>query len=183
MSADFVAENPNTTVRVVKALIRAARWLDADSNAKRAEAVEILSRPEYVGADPSVIGNSMTGTFEYEKGDKRSAPDFNLFFRHHAHLSLLQRRGVVPHPDAALGPDTGNQVGRVVRGGRAGSLSAGHLRRCGEGARCRRPHERGRTSRISTPKRAFAPQPPISSTESNSTDDIPTLTCRSSPSA
>ncbi len=26
----------------------------------------------------------MTGTFEYEKGDKREVPDFNVFFRYHA---------------------------------------------------------------------------------------------------
>ncbi len=26
----------------------------------------------------------MTGTFEYEKGDVREVPDFNVFFRHHA---------------------------------------------------------------------------------------------------
>ena len=26
----------------------------------------------------------MTGTFEYEKGDKRTAPDFNIFFREFA---------------------------------------------------------------------------------------------------
>ena len=26
----------------------------------------------------------MTGTFEYEKGDKRSLPDFNVFFRYNA---------------------------------------------------------------------------------------------------
>ena len=39
------------------------------------EAVEILARnPEYVGADAEVIANSMTGTFEYEKGDKRDVP-------------------------------------------------------------------------------------------------------------
>ncbi|MCB1474855.1 MAG: nitrate ABC transporter substrate-binding protein, partial [Rhodobiaceae bacterium] len=48
------------------------------------EAVEILSRPEYVGADYEVIANSMTGTFEYEKGDKRDVPDFNVFFRYYA---------------------------------------------------------------------------------------------------
>jgi nitrate/nitrite transport system substrate-binding protein len=46
--------------------------------------VEILSRPDYVGADPEVIANSMTGTFEYEKGDIRDVPDFNVFFRHNA---------------------------------------------------------------------------------------------------
>src|SRR5690606_25887716 len=29
-------------------------------------------------------GASMTGTFEYEKGDVREVPDFNVFFRYHA---------------------------------------------------------------------------------------------------
>ena len=40
--------------------------------------------PEYVGADYDVIANSMTGTFEYEKGDTRALPDFNVFFNYHA---------------------------------------------------------------------------------------------------
>jgi nitrate/nitrite transport system substrate-binding protein len=59
-------------------------WLDANNNANRPEAVKILSRAEYVGADYNVIANSMTGTFEYEKGDKRPVPDFNVFFRYFA---------------------------------------------------------------------------------------------------
>jgi len=80
----FAEENPNTVMALTKALIRAAIWLDADDNANRAEAVQILSRPEYVGADAAVIANSMTGTFEYEKGDKREVPDFNVFFRYNA---------------------------------------------------------------------------------------------------
>ncbi|TBR41781.1 nitrate ABC transporter substrate-binding protein [Marinomonas agarivorans] len=75
---------PNTHIRLVKALIRAAKWLDENNNANRKEGVEILARSEYVGADFKVIANSMTGTFEYEKGDKRPAPDFNVFFRHNA---------------------------------------------------------------------------------------------------
>ena len=52
-----------------------------------------------------VLANSMTGTFEYEKGDKRAATDFNIFFRYVRHLSLLQRCGLVSQPDAPLGPD------------------------------------------------------------------------------
>jgi nitrate/nitrite transport system substrate-binding protein len=80
----FAEENPNTVLALTKALIRAAIWLDENDNANRAEAVEILSRPEYVGADAAVIANSMTGTFEYEKGDKREVPDFNVFFRYNA---------------------------------------------------------------------------------------------------
>ncbi|WP_461481448.1 CmpA/NrtA family ABC transporter substrate-binding protein [Porticoccus sp.] len=84
MTKEFTEKYPNTTIRVVKALLRAAKWLDENNNANRPEAVKILSRPEYVGADYDVIANSMTGTFEYEKGDKREVPDFNVFFRHYA---------------------------------------------------------------------------------------------------
>ncbi|MCZ4322320.1 CmpA/NrtA family ABC transporter substrate-binding protein [Pseudomonas anguilliseptica] len=84
VSKSWADANPETHKRVVKALIRAGQWLDADNNANRQEAVEILSRPEYVGADAKVIANSMTGTFEFEKGDKREVPDFNVFFRYHA---------------------------------------------------------------------------------------------------
>ncbi|MDP2242991.1 CmpA/NrtA family ABC transporter substrate-binding protein [Pseudomonas sp.] len=84
VSKSWAEANPETHKRVVKALIRAGHWLDADNNANRQEAVEILSRPEYVGADAQVIANSMTGTFEFEKGDKREVPDFNVFFRYHA---------------------------------------------------------------------------------------------------
>jgi nitrate/nitrite transport system substrate-binding protein len=84
LTADFVAKNPNTTLALTKALIRAGMWLDTGGNANRRKAVAILARPEYVGADADVIANSMTGTFEYEPGDKRPAPDFNVFFRYHA---------------------------------------------------------------------------------------------------
>lgn len=84
VTQDFATKNPNTTVHLVKALIRAAYWLDENNNANRNEAVEILARPEYVGAKKEVIANSMTGTFEYEKGDKREVPDFNVFFRYNA---------------------------------------------------------------------------------------------------
>ena len=84
ITAQFAERYPNTTVRLVKALIRAAHWLDANDNANRPEAVRYLSQANYVGADREVIANSMTGTFEYEKGDRRPIPDFNVFFRYHA---------------------------------------------------------------------------------------------------
>jgi nitrate/nitrite transport system substrate-binding protein len=106
ITAAFAEENPITTLALTKALIRAAMWLDENDNANRAEAVEILSRSEYVGADAEVIANSMTGTFEYEKGDKRSVPDFNVFFRYYAtypyysdavwYLSQMRRWGQIP---------------------------------------------------------------------------------------
>lgn len=84
VSKEWADKYPNTHIRVVKAMIRAAQWLDENNNANRPEAVKILAKPNYVGADAEVIANSMTGTFEYEKGDKRSVPDFNVFFRYNA---------------------------------------------------------------------------------------------------
>ena len=84
LTKTFTEQYPNTTLALTKALIRAARWLDDNDNENRLEAVEILARSEYVGADAEVIASSMTGTFEYEKGDKRSVPDFNVFYRYFA---------------------------------------------------------------------------------------------------
>lgn len=105
VSNEWAEKNPNTHLAVVKALIRAAQWLDENDNANRDEAVKILARSEYVGADADVIANSMTGTFEYEKGDKRDVPDFNVFFRHFAtypyysdaiwYLSQMRRWGQI----------------------------------------------------------------------------------------
>jgi nitrate/nitrite transport system substrate-binding protein len=84
VTEEWAKANPNTHVALVKALMRAAMWLDANGNENRQAAVEMLARSEYVGADKAVIANSMTGTFEYERGDKRAVPDFNVFFRYNA---------------------------------------------------------------------------------------------------
>jgi nitrate/nitrite transport system substrate-binding protein len=111
VTAAWAAQNPETHVRVVKALIRAGQWLDA-SPANRAQAVQMLARREYVGADAQVIANSMTGHFEYAKGDRREMPDFNVFFRDFATypfysdgvwvLTQMRRWGQIPEakPDA-----------------------------------------------------------------------------------
>jgi len=108
VSKEWADKYPNTHIAVVKALIRAAMWLDADNNKNRPEAVKILSESKYVGADYDVIANSMTGTFEYEKGDKRPMPDFNTFFRNNAtypyysdaiwYLTQMRRWGQVNEP-------------------------------------------------------------------------------------
>lgn len=84
VSKKWADENPNTHVAIVKALIRAGKWLDEDNNKNRKEAAKMISASQYVGADYEVIANSMTGIFEFEKGDKREAPDYNVFFRYHA---------------------------------------------------------------------------------------------------
>jgi nitrate/nitrite transport system substrate-binding protein len=82
VSKAFADKNPKTHIAIIKALIRASLWLDAEGNKNRMEGVEMLSQKQYVGADADVLANSMTGTFEYEKGDKRALPDFNVFARY-----------------------------------------------------------------------------------------------------
>ncbi len=121
VSKSWADKNANTLVAITKALIRACKWLDENGTANRKEAVEILARPEYVGADADVIANSMTGTFEYEKGDKRSLPDFNVFFRYHAtypyysdcvwYLSQMRRWGqITESKDNAWYADTAKKI-------------------------------------------------------------------------
>ena len=108
-------ENPNTMLAVVKALIRAGKWLDeTDSSGKlvnREEAARILSRPDYVGADYDVIKNSMTGFFYFQKTDKRPMPDFNVIFKYHCtypwysdgiwFLTQMRRWGQITEPKSA----------------------------------------------------------------------------------
>ncbi|MFO0885040.1 MAG: CmpA/NrtA family ABC transporter substrate-binding protein [Pirellulales bacterium] len=88
VTADWNEKNPQTHIALVKAIIRACKWLDeTDESGKlvnRMEAAQILSQKEYVGADVEVIANSMTGYFYFQKSDKRPMPDFNVFFRHDA---------------------------------------------------------------------------------------------------
>lgn len=101
----WAAKHPNTHIALVKALMRAAQWLDA-SPANRREAAALISKPAYVGADVRVISASMTGTFEYAPGEKRPVPDFNVFWRHHAtypfisdavwYLTQMRRWGQIP---------------------------------------------------------------------------------------
>jgi nitrate/nitrite transport system substrate-binding protein len=105
-------KHPQALLALTKALIRAAIWLDANDGANRKEAAQLISRPEYVGADYRVLSNSMLGTFEYSRGDKRRTPAFNVFFRDYASfpyvsdavwtLTQMRRWGQIPEakPDA-----------------------------------------------------------------------------------
>lgn len=123
VSKKWADEYPVTHKSVVKAMIRAAKWLDENNNANRPEAVKILSQSNYVGADYEVIANSMTGTFEYEKGDKREVPDFNVFFRYNAtypyysdaiwYLTQMRRWGqIAEHKDDSWYMDIAKKVYR-----------------------------------------------------------------------
>lgn len=111
----WAEQNPNTHIAVVKALIRAGKWLDETDGSgafvNRDEACRILSRADYVGADFDVIRNSMTGFFYFQKSDKREMPDFNVFFKYHCtypwysdgiwFLTQMRRWGQISEPRTA----------------------------------------------------------------------------------
>ena len=80
LTAEFATKNPKTTQAMVRALIRASMWLDAEGGKNRPEAVKMLASPKYVGADEKVLMASMTGKFTFGEGDTRDTPEFNLFF-------------------------------------------------------------------------------------------------------
>ncbi|MBA3055400.1 MAG: ABC transporter substrate-binding protein [Sphingomonadales bacterium] len=108
---DFADKYPGTTAAVLRAIIKAQQWLDAEDGKNRTEAVKILAQPNYVGADAQVIAASMTGKFTFAPGDTREAKGFNIFFDNYAgypyysdavwFLTQMRRWGQLPadHPD------------------------------------------------------------------------------------
>jgi len=82
--ADFITKHPETTKAVMKAIIEAQIWLDT-SWENRKEAVVIMSKKQYINAPKSILEKSMTGTFQYLKGqDSEPNPMFNVFANFYA---------------------------------------------------------------------------------------------------
>lgn len=81
--ADFVKKNPETTKAVMRAVIKAQKWLDA-SWENREEAIKYLAKKNYVKAPKKVLQKSMSGTFLYNKGVDSSNPMFNVFANNYA---------------------------------------------------------------------------------------------------
>ncbi len=115
MTEAFTNANPNTTKAIVRALIRAGRWLDESMDNRRL-AASMLAHKSYIGADVGIISESITGTLTYNmdsgKADRRPEPDFNVFSKKYASyplkthavwgLTQFRRWGMVPEtkPDA-----------------------------------------------------------------------------------
>jgi nitrate/nitrite transport system substrate-binding protein len=120
-------QHPQTHVALLKAIIRACKWLDeTDSEGNlinREQACRILAKSNYVGADYEVIKNSMTGHFYFQATDRRAMPEFNVFFKHHCNfpwysdgvwfLTQMRRWGQISEPKSAQWyHDTARQVYR-----------------------------------------------------------------------
>ncbi|KAB2911403.1 MAG: ABC transporter substrate-binding protein [Hyphomicrobiaceae bacterium] len=112
MRKDFTEKYPQTTLAITKALLRAAMWLDEGNGKNRQEAAKIFSKREYIGADYDVIVGPITGVYQYEKGDTRPLPEFNIYFKDNAsypyygdavwYLTQMRRWGQIAEakPDA-----------------------------------------------------------------------------------
>ena len=81
--ADFVKKYPETTKAVMRAVIKAQKWLDT-SWENREEAIKYLAKKNYVKAPKKVLQKSMSGTFLYNKGVDSSNPMFNVFANNYA---------------------------------------------------------------------------------------------------
>ncbi len=79
LTESFTKKNPKTVQAMLRALIRAQIWLDAENGKNRPEAVKLLAKPQYVGADEKVLAASMLGKFTFGPGDTRDVPSFNIF--------------------------------------------------------------------------------------------------------
>ena len=108
VTKEWAEKHPKTVNALVRALIRAGQWLDEENGKNRDEAAKLVAKPEYVGADYKVVRQMLTGTFEYEKGDKRAEPDWDIFFRDNAsypyysgavwYLTQMRRWGQIQEP-------------------------------------------------------------------------------------
>jgi nitrate/nitrite transport system substrate-binding protein len=106
----YTKANPKTTKALLRAIIRAQMWLDADGGKNRVEAAKMLAKTQYVGADEQVLLASMTGKFTFGPGDTRDTPEFNLFFNQGASypyysdaiwiMTQMRRWGQIPEDKA-----------------------------------------------------------------------------------
>ncbi len=85
VTREWAERHPQTHLALIEALIESCMWIDEPSN--RLAVCEVLSMPQYVGVESSVIARSMTGSFVHGPGEPAlRMPDFNVFHRYHANF-------------------------------------------------------------------------------------------------
>ncbi len=98
---------PEVHSKLVQALLEACAWCDDMWN--REEIISIISRKEYVNADPIFSSLGLGGSYNYGFGRTGSVPNFNVFSKNNANyadktealwiLTQLTRWSLVPFPD------------------------------------------------------------------------------------
>lgn len=84
---EWMERNPATTRAVMRALLRAGRWLDDATH--RAEAVHVIAGLSFVDAPVDVVARSMGGSSEDLRGHPRALPDLHVF---HAYAATFPWR-------------------------------------------------------------------------------------------
>ncbi|MBL1174252.1 nitrate ABC transporter ATP-binding protein [Pantanalinema sp. GBBB05] len=104
---DWAAQYPKTHLALVKALLKACEYCDDFRN--REELVEILARPEYVGADPAHLRPGLVTPYDRGMGDEpESLLRYNQFYVDRTNcpyraeglwiMTQLARWGITPFP-------------------------------------------------------------------------------------
>lgn len=79
---EWIAENPDTTCHLMRAVYHAARWLDMEKN--KPLAIEILGRSEHLDLSHDVIEPAVTGSLTLTQGGFPTKVDRFLMFHKHA---------------------------------------------------------------------------------------------------
>ena len=81
---DWIADNPDTTCHLMRAVYHAARWLDEEKNKRLA--IEILCRSEHLNLSHEVIEPAVTGFLTLTHGGTPTFVERFLMFHNHAAL-------------------------------------------------------------------------------------------------
>jgi two-component system, oxyanion-binding sensor len=98
---DWIADNPDTTCQLMRAVYQAARWLDVENN--KPLAVEILGRSEHLNLSHEVIEPAVTGVLTLTQGGAPTSVDRFLMF--HSHAASFPWRSQAAWIAAQLGAD------------------------------------------------------------------------------
>lgn len=79
-SLSWARTYPEMHQKVLRAVIEAGAWCDQPQN--RPEVIELISRREYVNADPIYSSLGLSGSYDYGFGRTAAVPGFNIFSDH-----------------------------------------------------------------------------------------------------
>lgn len=82
VTADWAEQFPNTHRALLRAVLRACRWLDHSSN--RPEAARLLADGGYIEAPAETLERGLTGIFEYSPAQRRRSIEDMLVFHRYA---------------------------------------------------------------------------------------------------
>jgi NitT/TauT family transport system ATP-binding protein len=84
VSSRFAGENGEALLSMIRGLVQAAQWCcDAGNNG---ELAELLSKPQYVGIDGSILQMALEGSFIQPDGSRIKAPAFFIPFERAANF-------------------------------------------------------------------------------------------------